>query len=107
MVPLVLNVRTGNISPQYHVVFGNKFTTVNSLSSNKPLDTQWSQIFKLDREFYLDLEYNQDGQLKTSRVPNLDSEWPDPVSSNTIGVRAPGEASDVTAAPGRASLTPL
>ena len=88
-------------------MFDNKFTTVNSLPSNKPLDTQWSRIFKLDRELYLDLEYNQDGQLRTSYFPDLDSEWLDAVSSNTIGVRAPGGASDVNVAPGGASPTTL
>ena len=102
VVSLVLNVQTGKISPQYHVAFDNTFTTVNSLPSNKPLDTQWSQIFKLDREFYLDLEYNQDGQLKTSHFPNLDSAWLDMMSPNTTGVRSPGGAPDVNAAPGGA-----
>jgi hypothetical protein len=63
LVPLILNVQTGKTSPQYHTVFDNKFTTVNSLLSSKTLDTQWSHLFKLDIQFYLDLEYNQDGQL--------------------------------------------
>ena len=107
LVPLVLNVRTGKISPQYHVVFDDKFTTVNSLPSNKTLDEQWSRIFKLDKEFYLDLEYDQDGQLKTSHFPDLDSKWLDPVSLNTTGVRAPaGGVSGVNVAPGEASPTP-
>jgi hypothetical protein len=29
LVPLVLNVAIGHISPQYHVIFDNKFETVN------------------------------------------------------------------------------
>jgi len=88
-------------------VFNDKFPTVNSLSSNKSLDAQWSRIFKLDREFYLDLEYGQDGHLKTSHFPDLDSEWLDPVSSSTIGISVPGGASDADVAPGGASLAPL
>ena len=64
-------------------------------------------MFKLDREFYIGLEYYQDSQMKTSHFPNLDSEWLDPVSLNTIGVGARGGASDVNAAPGVASPTPL
>ena len=107
LVPLVLNVRTGKISPQYHVVFDEKFSAVNSLPSNKSLDTQWSRIFKLDREFYLDLEYDQDCHLKTSHFPDLDSEWLDPVSSSTTGIRAPGGAADLDAAPGWPSPSPL
>jgi hypothetical protein len=37
-VPLVMNVQTGKISPQYHVIFDNKFETVNSLSATESLD---------------------------------------------------------------------
>ena len=40
LVLLVLNVWTGKISPQYHIVFNDKFSTVNSLPSNKSLDAQ-------------------------------------------------------------------
>ena len=75
--PLVSNIQTGKISSQYHIVFDYKSTAVNYLPSNKHLDTQWSRIFKLNREFYLDLEYNQDGQLAMSHFPDLDSEWLD------------------------------
>ena len=28
-VPLILNLQTGSISPQFHVVFDDKFSTVN------------------------------------------------------------------------------
>ena len=71
-------------------MFDDKFSTVNYLPSNKSLDAQWSCIFKLDREVYLDLEYDQDGHLKTSHFQDLGSEWLDPVSSSTTGIRAPG-----------------
>jgi hypothetical protein len=47
-VPLILNVQTGEISPQYHVIFDNKFETVNSLSPTKSLEKQWAQIFCLN-----------------------------------------------------------
>ena len=67
LVPLVLNVRTGKISPQYHVVFDDKFSTVNSLPSNECLNEQWARIFKLGKECYLDLEY--DGGGGVSRHP--------------------------------------
>ena len=52
LVPLVLNVSTGKISPQYHVV----------------------RIFKLDKEFYLDLKYDEGGNLITSDWPSLSTE---------------------------------
>ena len=71
LVPLVLNVQTGKISPQYHVVFDDKFSTVNSLPSEDSLDDQWRRIFKLDREFYLDVEYDSNGEVITDEWPNL------------------------------------
>jgi hypothetical protein len=39
-VPLVLNVATGHISPQFHVIFDDKFETVNLLPLDQPLDQQ-------------------------------------------------------------------
>ena len=68
LVPLVLNTHTGKISPQYHVVFDDKFSTVHSPPSNERLSEQWARIFKLDREFYLDLEYDENGCLKTHLI---------------------------------------
>ncbi|KAL7524937.1 hypothetical protein ACHAXR_002552, partial [Thalassiosira sp. AJA248-18] len=38
LVPLVLNVKTGKISPQYHVVFDDKFATVNSLPTEDSIE---------------------------------------------------------------------
>ena len=78
LVPLVLNVVTGKISPQYHVVFDDKFSTVHSLPTEDSLDDQWARIFKLDREFYLDIEYNGNGEIETSDWPELNSEWLNP-----------------------------
>jgi hypothetical protein len=49
LVPLVLNVETGHISPQFHVIFDDKFETVNSLAVDQPLDRQWADIFWLGR----------------------------------------------------------
>ncbi len=38
IVPPVLNVETGKISPPYHVICGNKFETVHLLPDNKALE---------------------------------------------------------------------
>ena len=75
LVALVLNTSTGKISPQYHVVFNDKFATVNSLLTKDSIDTQWKLIFKLRREFYLDIEYDSSGNIITSDWPKLDDEW--------------------------------
>jgi hypothetical protein len=37
LVPLVLNVVTGHISLQFHVIFDNKFENINSLPIDQPL----------------------------------------------------------------------
>ncbi len=59
-VLLILNVQTGKISPQYHVIFDNKFETVNSLSPTESLEKQWAQIFCLNQECFLDVDYDKD-----------------------------------------------
>jgi hypothetical protein len=58
-VPLVLSVQTGKISPQYHVIFDDKFETVNSLLATESLDKQWPQIFCLEQECFLDMDYDK------------------------------------------------
>ena len=59
------------------MVFDDEFSTVNSLPTEDSLDIKWTRIFKLDKEFYLDLEYGRDGNLITSNCPNLSPEWLD------------------------------
>jgi hypothetical protein len=58
-VPLVLNVASGKISPQFHVIFDNKFETINSLPFDKPLDQQWATVFCLGHECFADIDYNE------------------------------------------------
>jgi hypothetical protein len=60
-VPLVLNTDTGKISPQFHVIFDDKFATVHSLPPDQPLAEQWADIFRLGRECFLDIDYDDDG----------------------------------------------
>ena len=78
LVPLVLNLCTGKVSPQYHVIFDDKFETVHSLPDGESLDKQWERLFKLGREFYLDEEFNEAGELQTSHFPDLEKDWVDP-----------------------------
>jgi hypothetical protein len=42
LVPLVLNIATGHTSPQFHVIFDNKFETIHSLPIDQPLKNQWA-----------------------------------------------------------------
>jgi hypothetical protein len=55
-IQCVLNVDTGHISPQFHVIFDNKFETVTSLAIGEPLDKQWR------RECFLDVDYDVNDQ---------------------------------------------
>ena len=111
LVPLVLNVKTGRISPQYHVVFDDRFSTVNSLRSEDSINEQWARIFKLGREFYLDAEYDADGNISTEHWPPLGEEWLDPVGRNRTILRrpsthaaAPAPSHGGTPVPGGASV---
>ncbi len=61
-VPLVFNIESGHISPQFHVTFYDKFETIQSLSSNQPLDWKWAKIFSLGQECFTDMDYNKNDQ---------------------------------------------
>jgi hypothetical protein len=56
LVPLVLNLRTGHVSPQYHVIFDDNFETVPSLNPNyADIDDKFATLFNTTaRDFYLD-----------------------------------------------------
>ncbi len=43
-VPLVMNTSTGLVSPQYHLVFDDSFTTTKSLETNN-IPTNWPELF--------------------------------------------------------------
>jgi hypothetical protein len=52
-------VNTGYISPQFHVIFDDKFETVNSLPADQPLDKQWAELQTLGHECFLDINYDK------------------------------------------------
>jgi hypothetical protein len=49
LVALVLNPRTGNVSPQFHVVFDDHFTTVSFLEKNE-VPPHWAKLIENSRE---------------------------------------------------------
>jgi hypothetical protein len=61
-VSLVLNVETKKISPQFHVIFDDTFTTVHSFPSSKTVHEQWKEILKFDRECFAEMDFNVDGK---------------------------------------------
>ena len=74
-VALVRNLHTGYVSPQYHVVFDDKFETVFSDGkSSAELDAICAKLFVSGRESYVEDEYDEDGIL-IYRPPSLDEVW--------------------------------
>eukprot|EP00804_Cyclotella_cryptica_P008821 CCRYP_013059-RA/>CCRYP_013059-RA protein AED:0.64 eAED:0.36 QI:0/0/0/1/0/0.5/2/0/330 len=54
LVPLVLNPTTKHISPQYHVIFDDDFTTVPSLNTIEERDKLFEQLFEMATEYFID-----------------------------------------------------
>jgi hypothetical protein len=63
-VALVRNLHTEHVSPQYHVVFDDKFETVyNDGKSSEEVDRICEELFVNSREHFVEDEYNEDGLL--------------------------------------------
>jgi hypothetical protein len=56
LVPLVLNIATGKITPQFHVIFDDKFHTVMSLPTGTTLRDEWLNILAFGNDCFLDVE---------------------------------------------------
>ena len=75
-VGIVQNLRTGNVTPQYHVVYDDNFYTVasfnnmiiNDLSSESPF---WTELVRLQSENYLDDIHEND----IDQLPALSKDW--------------------------------
>ena len=62
-VPLILNPATGHISPQFHVVFDDSFSTVMSLDQADEIPCFWNE-FDIDEFLYtIPLDADADAQL--------------------------------------------
>jgi hypothetical protein len=56
-VPLVLSTTTGLVSPQYHVVFDDNFTTTTSFKENQ-VPTNWIDLFNSTATCYVDEDFS-------------------------------------------------
>ncbi len=74
-VPLVMNTSTGLVSPQYHLVFDDSFTTTKSLETNN-IPTNWPELFKYSETNLLDPD--QETHHK------LDASWHEPTVARPI-----------------------
>ena len=74
-VALVQNLHTGYISPQYQVLFDDKFKTVfNDRKTPEEMDKLVETLFAENHECYVEEEFNQDGVL-VYEPPPLDEVW--------------------------------
>ena len=75
---LVANVRhltTGYVSPQYHCVFDDLFTTVYGVDKpNDVTDALEQMLWENSRDLYVEAEYDEDGLL-FYEPPPLDEVW--------------------------------
>jgi hypothetical protein len=58
LVPLVLNIATGKITPQFHIIFNDKFHTVMSLPKGTTLQDEWLNILAFGTDCFLDVDVN-------------------------------------------------
>ena len=78
-VTRVLNLETGFISPQYHYVCDDNFSTVinTSVDPDRMDPTQWSSLIKNGYENHLDLvdfaDFHKNNE--TWRLPTLNNKW--------------------------------
>ena len=58
------HIDTGNIYPQYHVVFDNLFETVYSTGENDPIvDVICNKLFDRERDWYVLKEYDEESKI--------------------------------------------
>jgi hypothetical protein len=72
-VPLVLNLQTGSITPQYHVVFDNHFSTVTSIAREDEPPVHWGEIC-LENTTYIHMEH-----ILSDTTVYLEDDWLTPL----------------------------
>ncbi len=70
-VPIVMNVDTGKISLQFHVIFDDKFETVMSMNSEESIGEQWKLFFCLKQECFKDVDYDGAGNAILPHLTSL------------------------------------
>ena len=76
---MIRNLKTGKVSPQYHVVYDDLFQTIPNVenggidSQEHPENINWDELISTSREFYLETEYNENGEVM--EPPSLAKEW--------------------------------
>lgn len=79
-IALILNLTTGHVSPQYHVVFDDDFTTIENLRLGT-VPTNWTELNLHQREeatnqnFQLSKEWLQDDSSDNARAASKNIDW--------------------------------
>ena len=72
-IGLIRHIRTGHISPQFHIVFDERFETVAS-EHTIDLDEKWIDLFLNERDSYIEGHDESVG----GPLPQLHPRWEDP-----------------------------
>lgn len=88
-VGLILNLSTGSVSPQWHVVFDDTYSTVHSVDSQEPVEFEsfsvatWNKLVESGCERFAEASEDQHGNIIP--LPHLDPEWnPERVTPPTV-----------------------
>ncbi len=79
LVPLILNVATGKITPQFHVIFDDKFQTVMSLAQGTTLRDEWLNILAFGTDCFLDIDIDHDNITPSTLLPREYRDWLQPI----------------------------
>ena len=72
---LVLNTCTGRTSLQFHIIFDDKFETIESLALNDSPKDIWNNLLQLLHDFFLNKKVDLNGTMKLSHLPDLNKNW--------------------------------
>ena len=77
LVPLVRHLKTGHVSPQYHIVSDDLFETVfGDRETDEAVDLICQGLFENNRDLFAEPEYDADGEL-VYEPPPLETVWLD------------------------------
>ena len=90
LVPLVLNPRTGKISPQFQVVFDNWFTSVLSVGADDAFEpSMWQTLFSHSRYHYMLDDHDAISLSDHGLIPDSKMSLPTTSTSSTDSLTAP------------------
>lgn len=87
----ILNLRTGFVSPQYHVVYDDQFSTVSNVGGGEFFDDEtvlsrvWDRLVEAGCERIAEQEYDEFGRLLP--LPDLSDDWLSPAERRLRDVR--------------------